>query len=35
MDKVLDEKAYIDNPNQTSFNFLNPRQWFVGVRISF
>ncbi|MBN1780608.1 TonB-dependent receptor [bacterium] len=35
MDKVLEDKAYIDMPNQTSFNFLNPRQWFFGVKLSF
>lgn len=35
MDKILDDKAYIDMPNQTSFNFLNPRQIFFGVQISF
>jgi len=35
MDKIVDEKAYIDMPNQTSFNFLNPRQIFFGVQISF
>ncbi len=35
MDKILDNKAYIDMPNQTSFTFLNPRQVFFGVRLSF
>ena len=35
MDKIIDEKAYIDMPNQTSFNFLNPRQIFFGVQITF
>jgi outer membrane receptor protein involved in Fe transport len=35
MKNVLDDKAYIDMPNQTSFNFLNPRQWFFGVKLSF
>ncbi len=35
LDQVLDENAYIDMPNQTSFNFLNPRQIFIGVDISF
>lgn len=34
MDKILDDKAYIDMPNQTSFNFLNPRQFFFGVTTS-
>jgi len=33
--KMLDDKAYIDMPNQTSFNFLNPRQVFFGIRTSF
>lgn len=35
MNKILDDKAYIDMPNQTSFSFLNPRQWFFGVRVTF
>jgi outer membrane receptor protein involved in Fe transport len=35
MDKILDEKAYIDMPNETSFNFLNPRDIFFGVRATF
>jgi len=35
MNKIIDNKAYIDMPNQTSFNFLNPRQIFFGVQISF
>jgi len=35
LDKILDEKAYLDMPNQTSFNFLNPRQIFFGIRTSF
>ncbi len=35
MDKILDEKAYIDMPNQTSFNFLNPRQIFFGIQLTF
>jgi outer membrane receptor protein involved in Fe transport len=35
MEKVLDDKAYIDMPNQTSFNFLNPRQIFFGIKMSF
>ena len=33
--KVLDDKAYIDMPNQTSFNFLNPRNIFIGIKTSF
>jgi len=35
MDQILEDKAYIDMPNQTSFNFLNPRQIFFGLRTSF
>lgn len=35
MDKILDEKAYIDMPNQTFLTFLGPRQYFWGLRISF
>jgi len=34
LDKVLEDKAYIDMPNQTSFNFLNPRRIFFGLRAS-
>lgn len=35
MDKVLEDKAYIDMPNNTSFNFLNPRQIFFGLNLTF
>jgi hypothetical protein len=35
MHQILEDKAYIDMPNQSSFNFLNPRQWFFGIRLSF
>jgi hypothetical protein len=35
VDQVLDDKAYIDMPNNTSFTFLNPRRVFFGLRISF
>ncbi|HLE55612.1 MAG TPA: TonB-dependent receptor plug domain-containing protein, partial [Rhodothermia bacterium] len=35
LNEVLDTKAYIDMPNQSSFNFLNPRRVFFGVRTSF
>ena len=35
LNKILDDKAYIDMPNNVSFNFLNPRQIFFGVRLSF
>ncbi len=33
--KVIDDKAYIDMPNQTSFNFLNPRNIYIGIKTSF
>ncbi len=35
MNKILEDKAYIDMPNQTSFNFLNPRGVFFGLTVSF
>jgi outer membrane receptor protein involved in Fe transport len=35
MNRILDKKAYIDMPNQTSFNFLNPRQIFFGVSLTY
>ena len=35
LEKVLDEKAYINMPNQTSFSFLNPRDIYFGIRTSF
>jgi outer membrane receptor protein involved in Fe transport len=35
MDQVLKDKAYIDMPNNTSFSFLNPRQIFYGISLSF
>lgn len=35
MKKILEDKAYIDMPNQTSFNFLNPRDIFFGLRMSY
>jgi hypothetical protein len=35
MDKVLEDKAYIDMPNLDSFTFLNPRQIFFGIQVSF
>ncbi|MFC1568971.1 TonB-dependent receptor [bacterium] len=35
INKILKDKAYIDMPNQTSFNFLNPRRLFFGVKLSF
>ncbi len=33
--KLLDDKAYIDMPNQTHFTFLNPRSVFFGITIDF
>jgi outer membrane receptor protein involved in Fe transport len=35
MKQIFKDKAYIDMPNQNSFNFLNPRQWFFGMELSF
>jgi len=35
MQKILDDKAYIDMPNNSSFDFLNPRQIFFGLNFSF
>jgi hypothetical protein len=35
MSQVLEDKAYIDMPNQTSFSFLNPRQIYFGLTVSF
>ncbi|MGH2567886.1 MAG: hypothetical protein ACRDGA_06065, partial [Bacteroidota bacterium] len=35
VDRVLNDKAYIDTPNQDWFNFLNPRNVFIGIRFSF
>jgi len=32
---VIDNKAYIDMPNQSSFIFLNPRDFFAGISISY
>ena len=32
--KILDDKAYIDMPNNSSFDFLNPRQFYYGINIS-
>jgi hypothetical protein len=33
--RVLDDRAYIDMPNQESFTFLNPRRIFFGIRLSY
>lgn len=35
LQQVLDDKAYIDMPNFESINFLNPRNIFFGVRLTF
>jgi len=35
LQKVLDDKSYIDMPNMDYFVFLNPRDIFWGLRISF
>ncbi|MGE5859744.1 MAG: TonB-dependent receptor [Ignavibacteria bacterium] len=35
VDKMLEDKAYIDMPNQSTFWFLNPRRIFFGLRFSF
>ncbi|MFY0698875.1 MAG: TonB-dependent receptor [Balneola sp.] len=35
VNKVLDEKAYINMPNQRFFNFLDPRTIRFGIRFSF
>ena len=34
LQQVLDDKAYIDMPNQDTFSFLNPRMIFWGIRFS-
>ena len=33
--KIIDEKAYIDMPNQTYFTFLNPRNMFTGLSLTY
>jgi outer membrane receptor protein involved in Fe transport len=33
--QVLDDKAYLDMPNMTSFTFLNPRNIFFGITVAF
>ena len=35
LDKVVDDRAYIDMPNQSSFIFLSPQDIFVGINISY
>jgi hypothetical protein len=33
MDKILEDKAYIDMPNLSYYTFLNPRQVFFGISL--
>jgi outer membrane receptor protein involved in Fe transport len=35
MQKILNDKAYIDMPNISAFDFLNPRQFYFGLNLSF
>jgi len=35
VNKILDDKSYIDMPNQDYFTFLDPRNIFWGLKISF
>lgn len=35
INKILEDKAYIDMPNQSTFWFLNPRSFYFGMRLSF
>ncbi|MBW7886879.1 MAG: TonB-dependent receptor [Bacteroidetes bacterium] len=35
MSQILDDKSYIDMPNLSSFVFLNPRDIFWGLKVSF
>jgi len=35
IDQILDDKAYIDMPNASTFWFLDPRKIFFGITISF
>ncbi|MEE9432409.1 MAG: carboxypeptidase-like regulatory domain-containing protein [Melioribacteraceae bacterium] len=35
MDQILEDKAYIDMPNQTFFTFLNPRNVFFGITLNY
>jgi hypothetical protein len=35
VDQVLKDKAYIDMPNQSYFSFMNPRNTYFGLRLSF
>jgi hypothetical protein len=35
LDKILEDKAYIDMPNLTYYTFLNPRQVFFGIALTY
>jgi hypothetical protein len=35
LDRIMDDKAYIDMPNQTYFTFLDPRSIFFGLSITY
>jgi len=35
MNRVLDDKAYIDMPNASTYWFLDPRRIHLGLRVSF
>ena len=35
LNQVVEDKAYIDNPNQSSFMFLSPQDIFLGINISY
>jgi len=35
LNKVLDQKAYIDMPNASTFWFLDPRRFYFGLKVSF
>ncbi len=35
IDKIIEDKAYIDMPNHTYYTFLSPRDLFAGMTISF
>ena len=35
VDRVLKDKAYIHMPTQDWWNFLNPRDFYFGLRMSF
>ncbi len=35
LDRIIDDKAYIDMPNLTYYTFLNPRQVFFGIALTY